>query len=172
MLFNLITQSSERHKRHAGIGVGVEVGECVYIDAVGKGFDGREVSKSICTHERFYIPWFELRKCCVENFRSYQTFQIDNEEYQKTREERIAFLQSIGLKYEEILNCVPENYEQIPDYIWLSVIAKILKKLEKNEEFFENAGLKHFVIGGHTEGKEFWPWQITDQDRYVLARKK
>ena len=41
----------------AGISVGVDLGQDVIIDAVSKGFDGREVSKSICNHERYFIPW-------------------------------------------------------------------------------------------------------------------
>lgn len=41
----------------AEISVGVDLGQDVIIDAVSKGFDGREVSKSICTHERYFIPW-------------------------------------------------------------------------------------------------------------------
>ena len=40
----------------AGISVGVDLGQDVIIDAVSKGFDGREVSKSICNHERYFIP--------------------------------------------------------------------------------------------------------------------
>jgi len=171
VLFNLLNESSERYKRYAGIGIGVEVGECVFIDAVGKGFDGREVSKSICTHERYYIPWFDLRKCCIGNFKNYQTFQIANEQYKSSRIERIEFLKSLGLDSQIVSNYIPEEYEEIPDFIWLSVIKKILKQLEKNEDFLLSSNLKHFVIGGHTEGKEFYPWQITDKERYVLMRK-
>lgn len=36
-LFNLDDVPSERYERYAGIAVGVDVGICVYIDAVGKG---------------------------------------------------------------------------------------------------------------------------------------
>lgn len=95
VLFNVDNIPSERYSRYAGISVGVDVGKCVYIDAVGKGFDGREVSKSICTHERYYIPWFDLRRCCIQNFKQFQTFQIDNSEYQKARIDRIKFLESL-----------------------------------------------------------------------------
>ena len=47
VLFNVTNKPSQRYERYAGISVGIDLGNAVYIDAVGKGFDGREVSKSI-----------------------------------------------------------------------------------------------------------------------------
>lgn len=172
VLFNVSNIPSERYERYAGISIGIDVGECVYIDAVGKGFDGREVSKSICTHERYYIPWFELRKCCITNFKQYQTFQIDNERYQKTRLDRIMFLESLGLDYQVFKEFIPETYQPIPDFIWLNIIKEILKQLEKKEEILLNDNFKHFAISGHTEGKYFRPWQMFDKSRYQLTKKK
>lgn len=171
-LFNVTNIPSERYERYAGISVGVDLGKSVYIDAVGKGFDGREVSKSICTHERYYIPWFELRQCCIENFKEYQTFQIDELEYYKTRINRINFLSSIGLNTEEFINYIPETYEPIPDFIWLSIIKKLLKELEKKEDILLTNNFTHFAISGHTEGKSFSPWQMFDKSRYQKVRKK
>lgn len=172
VLFNVDNIPSERYERYAGISVGVDVGKCVYIDAVGKGFDGREVSKSICTHERYYIPWFELRSCCIENFKKYQTYQIDNNEYQKTRLDRVKFLESLGLDYQLFGSFIPETYEPIPDFIWLSIIKNLLKGLEKKEDILVTEDFKHFAISGHTEGKYFSPWQMFDKNRYQRVRKR
>lgn len=172
VLFNVINEPSERYERYAGISVGIDVGESVYIDAVGKGFDGREVSKSICTHERYYIPWFHLRGCCIENFKQYQTYQISDEEYLNTRFDRVEFLKSIGLDYNVFSQYIPETYEPIPDFIWLSVIKGIIKTLEKKEDFLLDSGFSHFAISGHTEGKEFCPWQMFDKSRYCLVKRK
>lgn len=172
VLFNVNSTNSERYNRLAGITVGIDIGENVYIDAVGKGFDGREVSKSICTHERYYIPWFKLRECCIGNFKNFQTFQINDEEYKKTRLERIKFLQSIGLDYEIVSKYIPETYTAIPDIIWLDLIKNILKKLEKNEDYLINSGFKNFAIGGHTEGNKFCPWQMFDKSRFELVKIK
>lgn len=169
VLFNVEGTSSARYARHAGISVGIDLGECVYIDAVGQGFDGREVSKSICTHERYYIPWFDLRKCNISNFKDYQTFQITDEEYVKTRLDRVEFLKSIGLDPEQFGKFIPEQYQGIPDKVWLSVIKGILKRLEERQEFLENGDFTHFAISGHTEGDEFTPWQMFDKSRYTMA---
>lgn len=135
VLFNITSEPSERYERYAGISVGIDLGKDVLIDAVSKGFDGREVSKSICIHERYFIPWHDLRKICIGNLKQYQTYQISNEDYYITRRERIEFLKSIGLNPDIFSSYIPENYQPIPDFVWLSVIRNILKKLEKIKIF-------------------------------------
>lgn len=172
VLFNSIGNPSERYERFAGISVGVDLGKDVIIDAVSKGFDGREVSKCICTHERYYIPWFDLRKICIGNFKDYQDYQINANDYQQSRLERIEFLKSVGLNPEIFSKYIPEEYQKIPDYIWLSVIENLIKRLEKNEEFLEKYDFTNFAISGHTEGNKFAPWQMFDKSRYTLVRKK
>lgn len=119
------------YERWAEISVGVDLGQDVIIDAVSKGFDGREVSKSICIHEKYFIPWYDLRKINIGNFKKYQA---------------------------------------IPNLIWLSVIKNFLKQLEKNEDILMSYGFTNFAISGHTEGKQFSPWQMFDKSRYTLAK--
>ena len=172
VLFNIIGKSSERYERYAGISVGIDLGEDVIIDAVSKGFDGREVSKSICIHERYFIPWYDLRKISVDNFKQYQTYQINNTDYQMTRIERIKFLKSIGLNPDVFLPYIPENYQPIPDFIWLSVIKNLLKQLEKNEDILASCEFTNFAISGHTENNQFVPWQMFDKSRYTLVKKR
>lgn len=172
VLFNINSQPTERYERYAGISIGVDLGKDVLIDAVSKGFDGREVSKSICVHERYFIPWHHLRKINIENFKEYQTYEISNKDYQETREERIIFLEKIGLNPDEFLKFIPEDYQKIPDFIWIDVIRNFLKHLEKNEEILESLGFTHFAISGHTEGKRFMPWQMFDKSRYELAKNE
>lgn len=170
VLFDLCHKPSERYERYAGISVGVSIGEGIHIDAVGKGFDGREVSKGLITHERYYIPWFELRKCSIENFKDYRTYIITDEEYKISREERINFLLSVGLDKEIVSKHIPEKYSEIPEFIWLSVITKIIKQIEEIEEELRMAGFEEFAISGHTEGEEFLPWQMYDKSRYVTSK--
>lgn len=172
VLFNITSHPSERYERYAGISVGVDLGTDVRIDAVSKGFDGREVSKSICAHERYFIPWYDLRKVSVGNLKQYQTYQISNSNYQMTRIERIGFLKSIGLNPNIFSSYIPEDYQAIPDFIWFSVIRNLLKQLEKNEDILASCGFVHFAISGHTEGSEFAPWQMFDQSRYTFVKKR
>ena len=92
ILFHLENEISNRYERYAGISVGISLGNAVYIDAVGKGFDGREVLKGISCHERYSIPWSDIRKVNIDNFKSYNTYFINDDDYQKSREERVNFL--------------------------------------------------------------------------------
>ncbi len=169
ILFNLDHEPSFRYDRYAGIAVSVSLGNSVKIEAVSKGFDGREVSKGICTHERYYIPWFELRNVSINNFKSYRTFLITQSEYEKTRKERINFLSSI-INNVDFSKYVPLKYEEIPDFIWLDVIKNIIKKLESMEDELRSVGFTEFSISGHTEGKKYKPWQIFDKSRYRKGR--
>lgn len=165
ILFNLNHEPSLRYDRYAGIAVSVSLGNSVIIEAVSKGFDGREISKGICTHERYYIPWFDLRNINIGNFKSYRTYLITESDYLKTRDERIKFLSSVTSDV-DLSNYIPYIYEEIPDFIWLDVIKNILKKLENMEDELRSANFTEFSISGHTEGKKYRPWQIFDKSRY------
>lgn len=166
VLFKLNITPSERYERYAGISIRIDIGEGVVIEAVGRGFDGREVTKNICVHERYYIPWTELGRCSILTFKEYQIYQVNDIDYSKSRKERIAFLKRIGLKEETFSKCIPYKYEEVPTFIWFDIIKNILKKLEKKEEILLKDGFKHFSISGHTEGDKFFPWQMFDKKRY------
>ena len=165
ILFNLDVKPSERYERHAGISVGISLGKKIYIDAVGKGFDGREVLKGISCHERYTIPWEDIRKINIDNFKDYNTLIISQEEYLESRKERINYLKSCGLSLEVLETNIPKEYKVIPDFIWLSVIKDIIKPLEKDEDFFRTSGFLEFNLSGHTEGNRFRPWQMVDDKR-------
>jgi hypothetical protein len=170
VMFDLTNELSERYERYAGIAVAVIVGEQIIIEAVGKGFDGREVSKGISVHERYIIPWYEINKISIETFKHYQSFLIDQNDYLKTREERINFLKSLKINEQEFIDHIPVVYQEIPSFIWLDVMKKIIKKVPKMEEELILAGLKEFGISGHTEGKQYMPWQLFSKNRYGIKR--
>lgn len=172
VLFDLCHKPSQRYDRYAGISVAVSLGHGVFIDAVGKGFDGREISKGLARHERYYIPWFELRKCSIESFKKYRTYIISNEEYQISRNNRVSFLTEIGVPLDIALRYVPSEYTEIPSFVWLDVIKNCIKKLEKMEDELTIAGFTEFAISGHTEGKNFLPWQMFDKNRYRESKIK
>lgn len=168
VLFNLNHEPSQRYNRYAGIAVSVSLGNEIIIEAVGKGFDGREVSKGICTHERYCIPWYEIRNVSIGNFKKYNTYLIKDEEYKNTRNDRINFLKSV-IHNEDVEKYIPEKYNEIPDFIWMDVIKNVIKKLEKMEDELKNYNMNEFSISGHTEGKRYLPWQMFDKSRYLRS---
>ena len=170
VVFGLINEYSERYERYAGIAIGVSLGHGIYIDAVGKGFDGREVSKGIVSHENYFIPWSEIIFCNLNNFKSFKIKQINDKDYKKSREERMKFLLSMDYDIKEIEKHVPEVYKEVPDFIWEDVIRKIIRKIPGMENELLLAGFKEFAISGHTEGKYFMPWQMYDSTRYLIKK--
>ncbi|MBR2679138.1 MAG: hypothetical protein IKE63_06945 [Bacilli bacterium] len=165
ILFHLTVNPSERYERYAGMSVGVSLGNKIYIDAVGKGFDGREVLKGISCHERYSIPWSDIRRVSIGNFKDYRTYLTNDEEYKISRDERVKFLLNCGIDKEIVESNVPKEYTEIPDFIWLDVIKNIIKVLEKEEDILRYDGFLEFNLSGHTEGKRFRPWQMVDDKR-------
>ena len=165
ILFHLYIDSSERYERYAGMSVGISLGNTIYIDAVGKGFDGREVLKGISCHERYSIPWSDIRKVNIGNFKNYRTYITNDKDYKISREERVNFLKSCGISESIIEKNVPKKYTEIPEFIWLDVIKNIIKVLEKEEDILRHDGFLEFNLSGHTEGKRFRPWQMVDDKR-------
>lgn len=165
ILFHLNVEPTERYQRYAGISVAVSLGRNICIEAVGKGFDGREVLKGISCHERYNIPWNDIRKINIGNFKEYNSYIVSQEEYLKSREERILYLETCGIKKEILEENIPNEYNEIPDFIWLDIIKNIIKQLEKEEDYLKSDGFFEFNLSGHTEGKRFRPWQMADSER-------
>lgn len=165
ILFHLDVEPSERYERYAGISLGVSLGNRIYIEAVGKGFDGREVLKGISCHERYIIPWSDIRRVNIDNFIEYRTYLINDKDYKESRDERVSFLESCGIEREIIDKNIPTSYTEIPRFIWLDIIKNIIKVLEKEEDTLRNDHFLEFNLSGHTEGKRFRPWQMVDDKR-------
>ncbi len=166
VIFNQTNTPCERYEREAGINIDVIIRYGIYIDAVGKGFDGREVSKGLDCHERYFIPWHDIRRCSINNFKNYQTFIISDEKYTQSRKNRIFFLESIDVSTNDAENGVPTKYNEIPNYIWQEVIVKVIKKLESREEEFISLGINEFVINANIENGKILAWQMFDKNRY------
>ena len=165
ILFHLNVKPTERYERYAGISVGISLGNMIYIDAVGKGFDGREVLKGISCHERYRIPWYDIRKINIDNFNDYNYYIVNDEEYQKSRIERINYLISCGIDKNVLEEKIPKKYKKIPNFIWFDIIKNIIKVLEKDEDYLRECSFLEFNLSGHTEGKRFRPWQMVDDKR-------
>lgn len=166
LFFDLVGKSQKRYKYDAGISVNINLYEDVCIEAVGKGFDGREISKGVCVHERYLIPWFEVRSLNVDNFKKYQIYQIDQNKYYETRQKRIDYLLSLGEKTSNFTSYIPPIYKPISNEIWKDLITTILVNLNKKEEILEKSNFKHFAIGGNVYNNECYIWQMYNKDRF------
>ena len=165
ILFHVTEEKEERYERLAGISVGISLGNMIYIDAVGRGFDGREVQKGISCHERYAIPWSDILTINIDNFQSYNTYITNEEDYKESRKERIKYLLSCGFDKDVVESNVPKEYTRIPDCVWLDIIRNIIKPLEEEEDFLRSSGFLEFNISGNTSKDKFRPWQMADDKR-------
>ncbi len=117
LFFDLEGKPNKRYTYDAGISVNVNLYDDVCIEAVSKGFDGREISKGVCVHERYLIPWFDLRGLTIDSFHKYRIYKISQEDYYETRKNRINFLNNLGEKTSDFISYIPSVYEEVPDYI-------------------------------------------------------
>ena len=165
ILFQVDEEPEERYERLAGISIGISLGNMIYIEAVGKGFDGREVQKGMSCHERYIIPWKDIILVNIDNFQNYNTFIIDNEGYKKSRKERIEYLISCGFAKKVVEQKVPKKYRRIPNSVWKDIIKNVIKILLKEESYLRNRGILEFIISGNTSKEKFKPWQMADDQR-------
>ena len=165
ILFHLDVDATERYERYAGISVAISLGRKIFIEAVGKGFDGREVLKGISCHERYSVPWSDIMRLNISNFKDYRSFVVSDDKYAESREERINYLVSCGLDKEVLEKNIPEHYTEIPDFVWLDIIKNIIKVLIKEEDYLRSSHFEEFNLSGHTEGRRFRPWQMASSNR-------
>lgn len=101
--------------------VDFNVKNAVYIDYVGRGFDGRGISDGTAFHESFSIPWEEVQFFQESKMEKYRTKLIKPEEYLAQRELRIDSLLSedLGndlqgdLKKQFLETKIPKEYKPV-----------------------------------------------------------
>ena len=169
LLFNLTAENKKRYEYDGGMAVAVNVGNGVIIESVGKGFDGREVSKGITTHERYCIPWSDLRNLCISNLEKYREYIVEQKKYVADRQDRINYLIEKGFDKNLACKYIPEKYQQIKDITWRLLFSDMIKKLEKMEEELISSGMDNFAVSGNIVDNVFGPWQMFDKNRFTLS---
>ena len=139
------------------IAIRIHLEDGVYINVAApqmgfKSFD--EITKA---SEYYFIPWNELHSCTLNNFKSYQSYQVNDIEYK--RERRKA-------KNRETI--IPRQYTEIPSYIWEYIINNLLIPLVDLEDDLLSLGLIDFFIIGYVNKKKFIASQLINRRRLKL----
>lgn len=166
LFFDIEGKPNKRYTYDAGISVNINLYEDVCIEAVSYGFDGREISKGVCVHERYLIPWFELRGLTSDNIHNYLVYQINQDKYYETRKKRIDFLLSLGENIDEFIKYIPSTYKPVSSNVWDDLIKNILSNLYKKEDILDNSNFKNFAVGGNAINGKCYIWQMYNKDRY------
>ncbi len=118
-----------RHRMNGGFTVAVNLYENIIMELVGKGFDSSEITREKAVHERYVIPWSEVlfiknKKDLLKNS-IIDKYIVSDEDYKKSRQDRITVLENFHEDVEEIKESLPENYINISE----TTIESLLKNI-------------------------------------------
>ena len=165
--------SNERIHTQGGIGLDIKIGDHVYIDYVGPGFDARELCSGKATHETWTIPWDEVPFMKDSAIKKYKTSEISQREYVETARERIMFLiNAFADRKEEIFQTMPKRYNGIRRQLFRDVTEQVIFPLWLQHEQLARDGLGTFGVEINVaEDGTLVPMEIDVPDRFNVKDK-
>lgn len=168
ILEDMKSGSNERIHTQGGVNLDIQIGDHVYIDYVGPGFDCRELCTGKAAHETWNIPWNEVPFLKDSAITKYKTSEISQEEYVETAKERILFLiKAFPDRKEEILQTMPKRYNGISRQIFRDVREQVIFPLWLQHEQLLRDGLGSFGVEVNVvEDGSLVPMEIEVPDRF------
>lgn len=168
ILEDMKSGSNERIHTQGGVNLDIQIGDHVYIDYVGPGFDCRELCTGKAAHETWNIPWNEVPFLKDSAITKYKTSEISQEEYVETAKERILFLiKAFPDRKEEILQTMPKRYNGISRQIFRDVREQVIFPLWLQHEQLLRNGLGSFGVEVNVvEDGTLVPMEIEVPDRF------
>ena len=174
ILEDMKSGSNERIHTQGGVNLDIQIGDHVYIDYVGPGFDCRELCTGKAAHETWNIPWNEVPFLKDSAITKYKTSEISQEEYVETAKERILFLiKAFPDRKEEILQTMPKRYNGISRQIFRDVREQVIFPLWLQHEQLLRDGLGSFGVEVNVvEDGTLVPMEIEVPDRFKNKNDK
>lgn len=160
----------EKIKTQGAFNVYLQVGDTVYIDFLGKGFDMGAITKGKSTHESWTIPWDEILFLEPNNMNRFGYKKIDEENYIQTVNDRKIHLINLNYSLDEIEKYIPKKYSPIPIWVKDMLINEIIIPLYYKQQRLILSGLKSFGIQGMIVEERLFPIEMNRKDRF--AEKK
>ena len=104
-------------------------GENLFIDYLGKGWDGSYLSHGSALHESYTIPWNEILEFKPTKRLPYRDKVVDNKEYTRLRESRIQDLIQRGVDPNIAKTAIPIEYSGISNSIFQQINDGIILKM-------------------------------------------
>ena len=174
ILEDMKSGSNERIHTQGGVNLDIQIGDHVYIDYVGPGFDCRELCTGKAAHETWNIPWNEVPFLKDSEITKYKTSEISQEEYVETAKERILFLiKAFPDRKDEILQTMPKRYNGISRQIFRDVREQVIFPLWLQHEQLLRDGLGSFGVEVNVvEDGTLVPMEIEVPDRFKNKNDK
>lgn len=175
LLLDTKSQTIPRYENDGGFNIGFNMNESVVIELVGKGFDGREITREKAVHERYVIPWndvlFMRNKTDLMKSRDVSKYIISDEQYKQTRQERINFLSDKEDK-QEVESLIPTTYTESNDELIKNILDQIVFELYSRKNDLARDGLRNFNVQGNIVDGRLIPWEIFRPERLISKSKK
>lgn len=168
ILEDMKSGSNERIHTQGGVNLDIQIGDHVYMDYVGPGFDCRELCIGKTVHETWNIPWEEVPFMKDSAIQKYKTMEVSQREYIETAKERALFLiKAFPDRKDEILETIPKRYNGISRQIFRDVREQVIFPLWLQHEQLSKDGLRSFGVEVNiVEDGTLVPMEIQVPDRF------
>lgn len=168
ILEDMKSGSNERIHTRGGVNLDIQIGDHVYMDYVGPGFDCRELCIGKAVHEAWNIPWEEVPFMKDSAIQKYKTMEVSQREYIETAKERALFLiKAFPDRKDEILETIPKRYNGISRQIFRDVREQVIFPLWLQHEQLSKDGLRSFGVEVNiVEDGTLVPMEIQVPDRF------
>lgn len=168
ILEDIKSGSNERIHTQGGVNLDIQIGNHVYMDYVGPGFDCRELCIGKAVHEAWNIPWEEVPFMKDSAIQNYKTMEVSQREYIETAKERALFLiKAFPDRKDEILETIPKRYNGISRQIFRDVREQVIFPLWLQHEQLSKDGLRSFGVEVNiVEDGTLVPMEIQVPDRF------
>lgn len=168
ILEDLKKGTNERIHTWGGFNLDIIIGEYIYIDYVGPGFDCGLLSKGKGSHESFIIPWEDVPFIDDTAIRKYNKGKINNIQYEETRKIRKDFLiDAYPDRIEEIESTLPKSYEGIKVQVFRNLRDNVIFPLYLRQEEMLDDGMRHFGVEINVvEDGSMVPFEIVISTRF------
>ncbi len=157
----------EKVKTDGAFNVYFDIGEKVYVDFLGKGFDMGAITKGKENHESWIIDWDELLFVTPNNMNRYREHLISDTDYLNSARRRLQHLLNIGYKPEYIKGKIPRTYKPMPASFKEMLLEDIMMPIYEKRTNLKQNGLNSFGVQGMIIQGELCPIEINRIERFA-----
>ena len=159
--------TQEKVKTDGAFNVYLNIGEKVFIDFLGKGFDMGAITKGKEVHESWTFDWDDALFITPRNMNKYRNFIISDEDYLASGRSRLAHLINLGYNPEDIKGHIPRRYTPMDVTIKKMLLDEILFPLYCEQDKLKASGLYSLGVQGMVLQGRLFPIEINRNSRFA-----
>ncbi len=157
--------TQEKVKTDGAFNVYFQMGDKVFIDFLGKGFDMGAITKGKENHESWIIDWEDILFVKPNNMNQYRQRIISDTDYLESAKRRLEHLLKLGYTREHIKGKIPKHYSSMPLHIREKILDDIVLPIYSQRKDLTKEGLNSFGVQGMILGGELFPIEFNRQER-------